>query len=49
MRQTDADANGIASKSPRSKQLTPNLYQPVTEKRRDDLRWAVRTEMALAN
>lgn len=49
MRQTDADANGVAAKSPRAKQMVPNTFVPVTEKRRDDLRWAVRTEMAYAN
>jgi hypothetical protein len=26
--------------------MVPNMFVPATEKRRDDLRWAVRTDMA---
>ena len=28
------------------KEMVPNRYVPPTEKRRDDLRWHVRAEMA---
>ena len=45
MRMKDADAGGRA-KTGGAKQMVPNRFVPATEKRRDDLRWAVRTEMA---
>ena len=45
MRNSDADAGGLAARTP-SKRIVPNTFVPATEKRRDDLRWAVRTEMA---
>ena len=44
----DSDANGVAARvGSGSKTMVPNFFVPATEKRRDDLRWAVRTEMAL--
>ena len=45
----DSLAPGSAGRSSTGRSLlgmTPNMYVPPTEKRRDNLRWQVRSEMA---